>query len=147
VMHFKLGPPVQNTPTLEYAGFDWNKPGVSRRSIYRLVFRNIVDPFMAALDFPDAAQLAPTRPFSASSIQALALWNDAFILRQSEKVATRVEKMGGGACEQIRNSVKLILLRDSPIGEMQALSAYAERHGLAATCRVLLNTNEFLFVD
>ena len=81
VRHFKVGPPVQNTPTLDYTGFRWDQPGVKRRSIYRLVYRNIADPFMAALDFPDAAQLAPTRPFSASALQALAMWHDAFVLQ------------------------------------------------------------------
>ena len=31
--------------------------------------------------------------------------------------------------------------------ELKSVSQYARRHGLANTCRMLLNTNEFLFVD
>ena len=29
----------------------------------------------------------------------------------------------------------------------EAVSAHARKHGLAAACRVLLNANEFVFVD
>jgi hypothetical protein len=33
------------------------------------------------------------------------------------------------------------------VEELQTITAYAQQHGLAAACRVILNTNEFLFVD
>jgi len=146
VMHFKLGPPVQNTPTLDYSAFHWEQPGVNRRSIYRLVFRNIADPFMVALDFPDAAQLAPTRPFSASALQALALWNDDFVLHQSQQLAARLAKEAGPT-ERIRAAMQLLLFRDPDAEEARQFAAYAEKHGLASLCRVLFNSSEFLFVN
>jgi hypothetical protein len=31
--------------------------------------------------------------------------------------------------------------------ERSALAAYAQRHGLANLCRMLLNANEFMFID
>ena len=31
--------------------------------------------------------------------------------------------------------------------ELQTLTTYATRHGLANACRVILNSNEFVFVD
>ena len=31
--------------------------------------------------------------------------------------------------------------------ELDSLAAYAGKHGLASACRVLFNTNEFVFVD
>jgi hypothetical protein len=111
------------------------------------VFRNIADPFMVALDFPDAAQLAPTRPFSASALQALALWNDAFVLRLSEQFATRVEQSCPDNVERVRRATQLVLLREPAAYELQDCAFYAEKHGLPAFCRVLFNSNEFLFVD
>jgi hypothetical protein len=147
VMHFKLGPPVQNTPTLDYSGFDWSKPGVNRRSIYRLVFRNIADPFMMALDFPDAAQLAPTRAFSVSALQALSLWNDAFVLRQSERIALRAGNVCADTCGSVRAAVRLAWLREPRAEELEEMVRYVNKHGLAALCRVLVNANEFLFLD
>ena len=74
----------QATPKVDYTPFDWDAPGAGRRSIYRVVWRGIADPFMEALDFPDASLLQPTRTFSASALQALALFNNDFVLRHSE---------------------------------------------------------------
>jgi hypothetical protein len=147
VRHFKLGPPIQSTPTLDYTAFNWDQPGATRRSIYRLVYRNIADPFMVALDFPDAAQLAPTRPFSASALQALALWNDDFVLSQSEKLATRLEEFSPGKSERVCRAVQQIFLREPGVDELRELISYADKHGLPALCRVLFNSNEFLFVN
>jgi hypothetical protein len=147
VMHFKLGPPIQDTPVLDYTEFDWDQPGVHRRSIYRLVYRNIADPFMTALDFPDAAQLAPVRPFSASALQALVLWNDAFVLRQSERFAERVQDLVTDPESVVRTAVRLAWLREIKPDELQPYMAFIDRHGLPAFCRVLFNSNEFLFVN
>jgi hypothetical protein len=147
VMHFKLGPAIQETPTLDYATYDWDTPGAARRSIYRLVYRNIADPFLSTLDFPDAAQLAPTRPFSASALQALALWNDAFVLRHSEHLAARFEADAGDLGARVRAAVRVVWLREPDEEELRTLTAFAEAHGLAALCRVLFNSNEFLFVN
>lgn len=102
---------------------------------------------MAALDFPDAAQLAPTRPFSVSALQALALWNDNFIVRMSEHFAARVEKMAADTPGCIRAAIRITLLREPTADELRDLSAFAEKHGLAAMGRVLFNSNEFMFVE
>lgn len=147
VRHFKLGPAIQSTPTLDYTAFNWDSPGVCRRSIYRLVYRNIADPFMVALDFPDAAQLAPTRPFSASALQALALWNDSFVLSQSEKLAERLVQSCPDSAARVRRAVELILLREPRDEESREFVSFAEKRGLPALCRVLFNSNEFLFVN
>jgi hypothetical protein len=147
VRHFKLGPPIQSTPTLDYTAFNWDQPGATRRSIYRLVYRNIADPFMVSLDFPDAAQLAPTRPFSASALQALALWNDDFVLWQSEKLAARLEELSPGTSERVCRAVQLIFLREPDANELSKFNTYVEKRGLPALCRVLFNSNEFLFVN
>jgi hypothetical protein len=45
------------------------------------------DPFMEALDFPDAAQLTPIRTPTASPLQALALWNHDFVLYAANELA------------------------------------------------------------
>ncbi len=147
VMHFKLGPAVQSTPTLDYTAFGWEKPGVNRRSIYRLVYRNIADPFMVALDFPDAAQLAPTRPFSASALQALALWNDDFVLYHSEQLAAQVETSAPNIAGRVRALVRQLYYREPTSDETRDFTSHVEKHGLAALCRVLFNSNEFLFVN
>ncbi len=147
VQHFKLSKGPQLTPKVDYTPFDWDSPGAGRRSIYRVVWRGIADPFMEALDFPDAALLQPTRSFSASALQALTLFNNDFVLRQSEHFAARVEKLGADLPARVRAAVRLAFQRAATPEEVRAMSAYAEQHGLAALGRVLFNSNEFLFVD
>jgi hypothetical protein len=139
VQQFKLGKPIQLTPTVDYAPFDWGSTGADRRSVYRFVYRGLPDPFMDALDFPDAAQLAPTRPFSASPLQSLALLNNDFVLYHCEVLAKRAQSVEG--------AFRLVLQREPSEIEAKDFGGYAEKHGMPAMCRVLLNSNEFLFVN
>ncbi len=147
VKHFKQGPGPQLTPALDYSGFDWTQPGVSRRSIYRYVWRGIADPFMEALDFPDLGLLSPSRTFSASSLQALTLYNNDFVLHHSEMLATRSKSHSDQLAAQINQAAQSIWLRPLSQREQRDFLKYAETHGLSAVCRLLLNSNEFLFVE
>jgi mono/diheme cytochrome c family protein len=139
VRQFVTGPPVQLTPTLNYEAYDWGALPKHRRSIYRFVWRGVPDPFMDALDFPDLGMLAPARGFSASALQSLALFNNRFVLHFSSEMGKQVDS--------VENAVRKILLRDPTCDEARRLREYAQRHGMAAVCRVLLNSNEFLFVN
>lgn len=139
VRQFVTGPPVQLTPTLDYDAYDWASLSKHRRSIYRFVWRGVPDPFMDVLDFPDLGMLAPTRGFSASALQSLVLYNNRFMLHFSREMATQMTKP--------EEAVRRIWLREPTEVEQAHCAAYAQKHGLAALCRVLLNSNEFLFVD
>jgi hypothetical protein len=147
VQHFKSSPGPQSTPVLDYTVFDWDSPGAARRSIYRVVWRGIADPFMDALDFPDMGLLSPVRGFSASPLQSLALLNNEFVLRQSEHFAERVAQSGASTSDQIRTAFRLALLRDPTPEETADFAAVADKHSIPAACRILLNSNEFLFVN
>ena len=147
VAHFNASPGPQATPVLDYAGFDWEAPGAARRSIYRIVYRGIADPFMEVLDFPDMGLLAPARGFSASALQSLTLLNNHFLLGQSAHLATRAATGGGTPEESVRRMFRLVLLRDPGTEEALDFNTLAHAAGLSAVARVLFNTNEFLFVD
>jgi Protein of unknown function (DUF1553)/Protein of unknown function (DUF1549)/Planctomycete cytochrome C len=147
VQHFKITKGPQLTPTVSYTDFDWNSSGANRRSIYRFVWRGIPDPFMEALDFPDLGLLAPVRGQSASSLQALALYNNAFVLCYSEHLAARATKLGDSTSERVRHACRLVLLREPTEAERLHFAAYADKYSLSALCRVLFNSNEFLFVN
>lgn len=139
VRQFITGPPVQLTPTLIYEAYDWSALPKHRRSIYRFVWRGVPDPFMETLDFPDLGLLAPTRNFSASSLQSLALYNNPFVLHFSSELGKQVTTP--------TDAIRRVLLRDPGADELHDFTAYAQKNGIAALCRVLLNSNEFLFVD
>ena len=141
------GHPGAPTPALDYSAYDWNSPEASRRSIYRVVWRGIPDPFMEAMDFPDLGLLAPKRGFSVSALQSLAMFNNDFILHGSEWLAEEVAGAESEMGAEVNRAVQLAWLRSPTESEDAELVAYAEKHGLAALCRILLNSNEFLFVD
>ncbi len=147
IQHFKQSKGPQNTPALDYATYDWSKPEANRRSIYRYVWRGIADPFMEALDFPDLGLLAPTRGFSASSLQALTLYNNDFVLRHSDVLAKRVESEAQSLDAQVSRAVELTWQRPPTKKEQREFVEFARAHSLAALCRLLLNSNEFLFID
>ena len=147
VRFFSTSKGPQATPVLDYSGFDWNRPGARRRSIYRFVWRGLADPFMEALDFPDLGGLAPARTFSVSSLQALALFNNDFVLEHSAALASRVEAERPSLEAQVTRAVNLLWLRDPNAAELSDFTGLAREHGLPSLCRVLLNSNEFLFVN
>jgi hypothetical protein len=142
---FKESPGIHRTPKVDYARFDPDDPGGHRRSVYRFIFRTVPDPFMDALDCPDASQFAAVRPVSVTALQALALLNDPFMVRMSEHFAKRLGT-AGEAPDQIRLAFRLALGREPTEAECARLVDFAQRHGMANACRVLLNCNEFVFV-
>jgi hypothetical protein len=151
------GPPVKQffyddpnvgvTPIIDYSRFDVDSPASFRRSIYRYVFRTVTDPLMDSLDCPDASQLSPVRNISVTALQALTMWNNRFIVRQAEHFAERVGKMSSDLAGQIDSACELAWGRPPTATEGKALLGYATKHGMANTCRVLLNGNEFMFVN
>ncbi|HTI73212.1 MAG TPA: PSD1 and planctomycete cytochrome C domain-containing protein [Candidatus Limnocylindria bacterium] len=147
VQNFKQSKGPQNTPNLDYTAYDWSRPDAARRSVYRFVWRGIADPFMESLDFPDLGLLAPVRGFSASSLQALTLYNNDFVLHQSEVLARRLEREAKTVDTQAALGVRLVWLREPQPAEQIEFSAFAHRHGMAALCRLLFNSNEYLFVN
>ncbi len=147
VAHYLASPGPQSTPVLNYASFDWDSAGATRRSIYRVVYRGIADPFMEVLDFPDMGLPAPVRGFSASALQSLTLFNNAFVLNQSSYLARRAAGDSRPVEEAVRQMFRLVLLREPEAAERQDFTALAQSAGLPAVARVLFNSNEFLFVD
>ena len=147
VQQFTQSKGAQTTPKLDYDAFEWNDPSAARRSIYRVVWRGIADPFMESLDFPDLGLLAPQRSVSVSALQSLTIFNNDFVLHHSQLLADTLSTNHSTVEEQISQACRLIILREPSTKEQALLVAYAKQYGLAATCRVLLNSNEFLFVD
>jgi hypothetical protein len=139
--------PDGNPAFLDYAEIDPDAPELRRRSVYRFVFRTVPDPFMDALDCPDGAAMTPVRGASTTPIQAFSMLNDAFLIRQCEWIAKRLGSSATTLELQIDAAFKLILHRKPNDRERALTTEYARKHGLANACHVLLNSNEFLYVD
>lgn len=137
-----------HSPVYDYNRFDPASKEGRRRSIYRFIVRSVPDPFMERLDCPDPSMLAPKRTTTITAIQALALLNNPFVVWLSERFAERLAAEAGAEPDaQIRLAYRLALSRDPSNEETRRLAAYAARNGMANACRLLFNSNEFVFVD
>ncbi|HEX7861720.1 MAG TPA: DUF1549 and DUF1553 domain-containing protein [Verrucomicrobiae bacterium] len=148
VQQFVMTPGIHVTPNVDYSSFDVDSAASYRRSIYRFVFRTLPDPMMEALDCPDGSQLTPTRNSSVTVLQALAMWNNRFLIRQSEHFAERLAKeVPNDIPGQVELACKLMFQRTPSAEEKYELLAFVGKNGLPNLCRVLLNSNEFMFVQ
>jgi hypothetical protein len=136
-----------HSPVYDYTRFEVDSPEGSRPSIYRFIVRSVPDPFMETLDCPDASLLAPKRNVTLTALQALSTLNNPFVLRQCEYLTARLQRESAELSEQIDRAYRLALSRPPRPTEAVLLCAYAQKHGLANACRLLLNSSEFVFVD
>jgi hypothetical protein len=106
-----------------------------------------MQPFMTVLDCADPSMMVDKRNETVTPLQALAMLNNPLALLAAERFAHRVAVDSQSFREQIRQAVRIGWAREPNRHELDVLAAYAERHGLANGCRVILNSNEFVFVD
>ena len=103
---------------------------------------------MATLDCPNAANLTPVRSITTTALQALAMMNNEFILRQAEYLAQRVASEAPASMEEkVHRTFQLALGRKASPTEVAAAVPLLEQHGLPQLCRAMLNANEFVYVD
>jgi hypothetical protein len=145
VMQFEVKNGFNTTKLANYDRFDWNVPGAGRRSVYRFVFRTRPDPFMTAMDFPDASQFVPARATSVTPLQTLTLFNNHFVLQNCERLAKQLA--ADDPAGAVQAAFRRVLQREPTAEERAEFAAYAGEFGVAAMCRVLFNSNEFLFVE
>jgi hypothetical protein len=70
------------------------------------------------------------------------------MVRMAERFAQRVEKQAPGDLpKQIDAACRFAFGRAPTQEESAALLEVAQKHGMANACRLIFNTNEFVFVD
>jgi hypothetical protein len=137
----------EHSPHYQYHLHDADDPKTHRRSVYRFVVRSKPQPWLAALDCADPSQQVDRRNQTITPQQALTLLNSQLTAVMAKHFAARVEKLGAGTRDQMTAAFRIALARSPTERELDALTRYANRHGLANACRVILNLNEFAFVD
>ncbi|MES2793407.1 MAG: DUF1553 domain-containing protein [Planctomycetota bacterium] len=125
-----------------------DSPDLWRRSVYRFIVRTTTHQFLTTLDCPNAANLTPARNVTTTALQSLALLNNDFMLRQSGYFAARLQTDAGDApAKQVERAFFLTFGRTPSPEESQAAIALVQSRGLPQFCRMLLNANEFVYVD
>lgn len=129
------------TPRREFNSEQW------RRMIYATVIRQRLDGVFGAFDCPDGGQIAPKRNRSTTPLQALNLLNSPFMIEQAGFLAERIQsEVGADPSAQIRRAFALVYQREPTSDELDAIVPQIPSLGLAAICRALFSTNEFIYV-
>ena len=123
-------------------------PELWRRSIYRFAVRTTTHQFLTTLDCPSPANLVPARNVTTTALQSLTLLNNDFMLKQSGYFADRIQKeKPDDFTSQIDRAFQLAFGRSPSAPEAVAANQLAQARGLMQFCRMLLNANEFVYVD
>ena len=105
-------------------------PPMRKRTVYRIVVRSGHDPMLEAFDCPDASDKAPRRSHTTTPIQALALMNSPFVLRQADHLADRLRRaLPGDSARQIELAYRLALGRGPNPQESGRAVAHAGDQG------------------
>ena len=145
-----------------------------RRSVYIFVKRNVKHPFLEAFDYPDSNLTCPERLVSVNAPQALMLLNSDFARDESKALAQKLLREEPAATDQTRfkwlwrncfgrppeqAEVQrlqdlMATLKSRSTGQMPAEAtsadwtpAQADLTTWSDLCHVILNLNEFVFVD
>jgi hypothetical protein len=111
--------------------------------VYRFLVRSKPQPWMASMDCADPSMLVEKRTQTITPLQALAQLNNQLTLVAARKFAARVEQEEQGEVERIQRAIRLALGRGASQEEMNEM----QKLGLVEVCRVLMNLNEFVFMD
>jgi hypothetical protein len=134
---------------------DGNNP---RRSVYLMVKRSQMIPFLQMFDVPEALQSIGERSVTTVPTQSLAFMNSPIVRTAAQKLAARVRAKTDA--ESIEQAYLTALGRRPTDTERQRMSAFvarqAESYGktpqareqaMVDFCHVLLCLNEFIYVD
>lgn len=141
---------------VKFTDSKWNTqdgPEGRRRSLYIYQQRTLTMPLMQSFDALVCDESRPRREASVTPLQALAMLNGDFVNEEAEHFASRVELSGNAdLANQIECAFEIALGRMPSEHEMSRMISLIEssdsvREGLTSLCRVLLNANEFIYVD
>jgi len=121
---------------------------VNRRTVYRLWARSGNNPLLESLDCPDPSVMLPRRPQTITPVQSLSLLNSRFVEQCARQLSNQIQREAGNEIEpQVVRLFQKTLGRSPQPSEVETASDFARKRGLEQLCLVLLNTNEFLFVE
>lgn len=141
-----------------YRLIDLSNQLMQLRTVYRFSPRGNRNPFLDNFDCPDPSVATPQRSQTTTPLQALSLLNNALIYSVCDSLTDSIqEAISQQSREKGINTQELslsvikayqkILLRNPSPDELNAALEFAAKHGLSNFCRVLFNTNEFLYVQ
>lgn len=135
----------EHSPHFEYHLHDPRDPRAHRRSVYRFLVRSQPQPFMTTLDCADPSMSVDKRNETINPLQALALLNNGLTVVMAEAFAADLSP--ADIATAVDQAFQRAIGRSPTAEERNILVEYAKSNGLVNACRVILNLNEFAFVD
>lgn len=120
----------------------------SVRSMFLVQKRTVRVPFMETFDLPENSTSCARRTGSTVAPQALSLLHSPLAVEASQELAKRVRQEAGNEPEaQVRQVFRITLQRAPKPEERDACLRLLRRRSLPELCRILINLNEFAYVD
>jgi hypothetical protein len=128
-----------------------------RRSIYVHVKRSLLTPILESFDTAETDRSTPVRFVTTQPTQALALLNGDFVHKQAGLFADRLRRETGERDKQVRLALTLATTRPPSDAEirrgvdlvaaLRSQDSMSEQAALKYFCLVVLNLNEFVYLD
>jgi len=142
-------------------GSGWGKSSFEeecRRSVYVHLKRSLLTPILDSFDTAETDRSTPVRFVTTQPTQALALLNGAFVNKQAGLFADRLRREAGADIDkQVRLALTLVMGRTPKDKEVRRgldlIAALKAKEGVSAEtalkcfCLVVLNLNEFVYLD
>lgn len=117
------------------------------RSVFLVQKRNTRVPLLETFDQPENSVCCARRMSSVVAPQALSLLNSPVAVDAARSFAARVATLGSNDAESIQAAFELALQREPTASEIQACQQLLHKANWVELCRVLLNINEFAYID
>ena len=153
--------PLELLATSSHPNDAWGKSPIeeqSRRSVYIYIKRSMVESVLQSFDMADTDASCPVRFATTVPTQALSSLNSKFFNLQAAALARRLRKDAGeNSTEQVKLAFRLALLREPTAQEIQRGVGFINRlqsedhvsaeSALNSFCLLVLNLNEFVYLD
>jgi hypothetical protein len=141
-------------------GRGWPKSSpeeAARRSVYIHIKRSLIYPILETFDVAETDRSVPVRFATTQPLQALTMMNGDFLNKQAAVFADRLRREAKDVPGQVRRGLYLATQRPPTEAEVRRgvdlIAALQREDGLSETaalngfCLVVLNLNEFLYLD
>jgi hypothetical protein len=115
-----------------------------RRAVYGFVSRRKLDPMLALFDFPNPNNTSEQRVVTNVPLQRLFMLNSAFVETQAAALGKR---LSGDDPERVRQAYRILFGREATAEESRLGLAFLAKSSWSEYARVLLNANEFGWVN
>jgi hypothetical protein len=130
----------------------------NRRSVYVYVKRSLIEPVLGTFDLADADSPCAVRFSTTVPTQALTMLNSRFFNQQASALAVRLQREAGASPEeQALRAFSLALSREPTraevatamemIDRLQSEAGISAEKALERFCLLVINLNEFVYLD